>query len=251
MEAASRKSFLALVVLLPALSTVATTWTAPASAQSASVPQSSPTKIATEGNLGLGWMGLPGAPICSSGGCITSDSSFLFHLKARVHFFNKWAVGAGADLALFPTSHPPLSREAESVGRKLSRSYLVATGHVLYFPWRPKARAPGPSRVDFYLGGDLGLALLSDRYRSPAFDDGGAIRIGEPGSIVRSEGLIGRGLVGGDLGLTSYLALGLGAQLGAVWFPEEESTTFEDPASLSGLAPWLSITIDFKVYLEL
>ena len=180
-----------------------------------------------------------------------SDSSFLFHLIARVHFHPHWAVGAGAYFGLWPTAHPELSDDAVSTDRSLSRSYLMLTGQLLYYPTRRAARAPRPGLYDYHFGLDAGMALLSDRYQSTAFDQQGALRIGEPGSTVRTEGLVARFLLGLDYGITEHLALGLGAQAGMIWFPAQKATVLGDPGTVVGAELVASGTVEFKAFLDL
>ncbi len=222
--------------------------------QAQAAPRDQPSEkgiMSTEANLGVGWLLLPGARVCSSGGCRTTDSSFLFHLLGRVHASTHWTVGAGAHFGLWPTTSPPLSESAASSERSVSRSYLALTAQLLYFPWRRQALIPRRKQIDLYLGLDTGFALLSDRYDSPDFDEGGALHIGEQGAVVRSEGFIARGLVGADLGLTEVLALGLSAQAGPLWFPGSRATPFGDPATLEGVSFFSSLTVEIKAYLDI
>jgi hypothetical protein len=101
------------------------------------------------------------------------------------------------------------------------------------------------------LGGDLGFALLSERYYSPPLDDNGAVRIGEPGSLLRNQGFIARGLLGADVGLTRALALGLSVRAGGVWFEPRKVTAFDDQATVTGWNFVITGALNFKVHFDL
>jgi hypothetical protein len=189
--------------------------------------------------------------VCSSGGCVRPDTSFLFHALARVHFAGRWSVGAGAHFALFPTAHPPLSDEAEAAGRQLSRSYVALAAHALYYPFNTYEPSAHAHRFMPYLGAELGFALLSDRYRSPSIDEEGALRIGEPGMIVRSEGLLSCLLLGADFGISKPFVVGFAVQAGSLWFPEQPETSLHDPATVRGLEFLVSGAFHLKAYIDL
>jgi hypothetical protein len=227
-------------------------FTLPGYAQSTPIiPPQQRHELTSEGELGVGWLFLPTTEVCTSDGCVRPDTSFLFHLAARLHFHRRWAVGAGAHLALWPTAQPPSSTTQSAAERELSRAYTVITAEALYFPWRKRAKNPIPGAVDPFMGVDLGVALLTDRYQSPPSDPNGALRIGQPGTTIHTEGFIGRALIGADFGITRYLAVGLGVQGGALWFPPIETTSFGDSSTVSGAELVLSATLTVKAYLGL
>lgn len=168
-----------------------------------------------------------------------------------VHLHKNWAVGAGGHFALFPTANPPPSVTGEAVSRDVSRAYMMLTAQARFYPLRHFASAPQRYQFAPYLGLDLGWALLTDRYKSPPVDKTGALRIGDPGYTLRTEGLVSRLLGGTDWGLGGPFALGFEGQAGVLWYPPAKTTPLEDQATVSGLQLSLSGTVSFKAYLEL
>lgn len=208
-------------------------------------------RLTSEGSLGVGWLVLPVTSVCTSGGCVRPDTSFLFHLTGFVHIHKNWAVGASGHFALFPTSNPPQSLTSAAVSRELSRAYMMLTAQARFYPLRQSAALPKQNQLNPYLGLDLGWALLTDRYKSPAVDTEGALRIGDPGYTVHSEGLASRLLLGSDWGLGGHFALGFEGQAGVLWFPQAETTPLEDQGTVTGLELSVSAALSFKAYLEL
>jgi hypothetical protein len=196
-------------------------------------------------------MAMPWANVCSTVDCVRGDGSFTFHLLGLFHFHRHWALGLGGHFALWPTAQPTLSDQARAADRELSRDYYAITLELRYFPWRQTVGAPAPKTLHPYVGADLGFALLSDRYHSPPLDQSGAVRIGEPGFLLRNQGALARVVVGTDLGLSQHWALGLTLRSGAIWFAGPKSTTFGDQSTLSGWNFSLAATLSIKAYLNL
>jgi hypothetical protein len=205
----------------------------------------------TEAELGLGWLAMPWAQVCSTADCVRGDGTFLFHFSGLFHFHERWAVGLGGDLGFWPTAEPSLSDDASDSDRELSRDYYTLSIEGRFFPWRTMQGAPHPGRVIPYLGGDVGFALLSERYYSPPLDENGAVRIGEPGSLLRNQGFIARGFLGADIGLTRALALGLSVRAGGVWFEPRKFTPFNDQSTVAGWNFIVTSTLNFKVHFDL
>ncbi|HXS16636.1 MAG TPA: hypothetical protein VN764_05590 [Polyangiaceae bacterium] len=205
----------------------------------------------TEAELGVGWLALPGAQVCSTAECVRGDGTFAFHFSGLFHFHERWAVGLGGDLGFWPTADPALSDDASASQRKLTRDYYTLSVEVRFFPWHTMASAPRPGRVTPYLGADLGFALLSDRYYSPPLDENGAVRIGEPGALLRNQGFIARAILGADVGLTRALALGLSVRAGGVWFEPRKVTAFDDQSTVTGWNFIVISTLNLKAHFDL
>lgn len=194
---------------------------------------------------------MPWAAVCTTAECVRGDGSLVFHLLGLFHFHRHWAVGLGGHLALWPLAQPSLPDDATSTGREVSRDYYALTLEARYFPWRTRVGAPTPRTLEPYVGVDLGIALLSDRYHSPPFDASGAVRIGEPGYLLRNQGLLARALFGADWGLSRHLALGLTLRAGVVWFAERKITPLGDQSTVTGWNFIIEPTLNIKAYLDL
>ena len=170
---------------------------------------------------------LPAAAICSnpSAPCRSGETSVALSLASLVRW-GRFAAGAGADVAF--------GLRPEDGARARGREHAQS-----YFSFHALARwmFPVTSRLEWWLGGSVGAAVLGDTWSTPSDR--------HPASDIQTLGP--QRLTLGTEGLS------LGANLGAQWrfddrflvgselrylnwvFPSERARTpFDDTASLAG-----------------
>lgn len=228
----------------------AATWPGPAAAQTpeservAQTPESERvrpvfarplTQVSFE--LGLSWLGLPLADVCSRGRC-TGDSSPMVELWGLARLRERWAFGAGGSWGFWPTATSEGTGDDQRVH---TRSYLLLEAVGRYYPVLRR-------RFDAWLGPGGGLVILSDRFMAEPLEHNRYLRVGDPGAQLRTEGLslfFGGGL---NQALTRYSRFGLGARVGGLFFPKgTASTTLLERASISGTTLTITAGLTFTV----
>jgi hypothetical protein len=181
-----------------------------------------PTGIA---EAGFGWLTLPGANVCSQGGCKAGDTSFeldgwqLYRQNLRLAF------GAGLLLGLIPTTDAP-SRDPVGIQRNHSRKYLTLEGMLRYYPYVAE-------KSEFWVGLTGGLVVLSDRFQVVDVYD--KPLIGPSGVTIRTEGGTLGIAFGGAYELTQHWSLGGSFRFGNWFLPETPAQDpLEDKASVTG-----------------
>jgi hypothetical protein len=208
-------------------------WLSAASA-SAATPSSEPRVISGFHALdrptgmaeaGFGWLTLPGADVCSQGGCKAGDTSFELDgwelYRQNLHF----AFGAGILLGLIPTTDA-LPNPDELIPRDHTRKYLTIEGMLRYYPYVGQS-------FEGWVGLTGGLVVLSDRFQ--VVDSYDKPLIGPAGVTVRTEGgTLGLAL-GGAYELSRHWSLGGSLRFGNWFLPSTPATdSLRDKASLSG-----------------
>jgi hypothetical protein len=135
---------------------------------------------------GFGWLTLPGADVCSSGGCKAGDTSFELDAWQLYRQNLRLAFGAGLLLGLIPTTDAP-QRDSMGIERDHSRKYLTLEGTLRYYPYVGE-------KTEVWVGLTGGLVVVSDRFKVvDAYDKP---LIGPSGVVIRTEG----GTLGVSLG---------------------------------------------------
>jgi hypothetical protein len=181
-----------------------------------------PTGIA---EAGFGWLTLPGAQVCSQGGCKAGDTSFeldgwqLYRQNLRLAF------GAGLLLGLIPTTDAP-GDDPKDIVRNHSRKYLTLEGMLRYYPYVAE-------KSEFWVGLTGGLVVLSDRFQVVDVYD--KPLIGPSGVTIRTEGGTLGIALGGAYELTHHWSLGGSFRFGNWFLPGTPARDpLEDKASVTG-----------------
>lgn len=181
-----------------------------------------PTGIA---EAGFGWLTLPGADVCSQGGCKAGDTSFeldgwqLYRQNLRLAF------GAGLLLGLIPTTDAP-GKDPDGIERNHSRKYLTLEGMLRYYPYVAE-------KSEFWVGLTGGLVVLSDRFQVVDVYD--KPLIGPSGVTIRTEGGTLGIALGGAYELSQHWSLGGSFRFGNWFLPQKPAQNpLEDKASVSG-----------------
>jgi hypothetical protein len=181
-----------------------------------------PTGIA---EAGFGWLTLPGAEVCSQGGCKAGDTSFeldgwqLYRQNLRLAF------GAGLLLGLIPTTDAP-SSDPMGIERNHSRKYLTLEGMLRYYPYVAE-------KSEFWVGLTGGLVVLSDRFQVVDVYD--KPLIGPSGVTIRTEGGTLGIALGGAYELSQHWSLGGSFRFGNWFLPDKPARDpLEDKASVAG-----------------
>jgi hypothetical protein len=192
-----------------------------------------PTGIA---EITFGWLTLPGAEVCSSGGCKEGDTSLEVGAWQIYRANLDFAFGAGLSFGLVPTTDVPLD-DPPGISRDHTRSYLTVEGIVRFYPYVGE-------NVEAWVGLTGGLVVVGDRFTIVnAYDD--QVLVGPRGSTIRTEG----GSIGAAAGVV--LALGPSWTAGGTlrygnWFlPSEPARNpFLDEASLTGINVMFSLGLN-------
>lgn len=182
-----------------------------------------PTGIA---EAGFGWLTLPGANVCSSGGCKAGDTSFELDAWQLYRQNLRLAFGAGLLLGLIPTTDAP-QRDSPGISRDHSRKYLTLEGMLRYYPYVAE-------RFELWLGLTGGLVVVSDRFVvDDDYDD--KPLVGPPGVTIRTEGGTLGVALGGAYGLTENWSVGGSFRFGNWFLPDVPATdALKDTASVTG-----------------
>jgi hypothetical protein len=168
---------------------------------------------------------LPGAQVCSQGGCKAGDTSFeldgwqLYRQNLRLAF------GAGLLLGLIPTTDAP-GDDPKDIERNHSRKYLTLEGMLRYYPYVAE-------KSEFWVGLTGGLVVLSDRFQVVDVYD--KPLIGPSGVTIRTEGGTLGIALGGAYELTQHWSLGGSFRFGNWFLPGTPARDpLEDKASVTG-----------------
>jgi hypothetical protein len=178
--------------------------------------------------LGLGWLTLPGAQVCTRRDvdCEEGDSSPAIEVWQLYRASSQAAIGAGITLGLVPTNDA-FGNQEQDIPRDHSRSYFAVEGIARYYPWA------GP-RSEAWLGLTGGLVVVSDSYSSSAAESDRAL-IGQSGATIRTEGYTIGLAAGGDYRFAENWSFGLHIRYGSWFLPETPARdVFGDEASLTG-----------------
>lgn len=181
-----------------------------------------PTGIA---EAGFGWLTLPGAKVCSQGGCKAGDTSFELDAWQLYRQNLRLAFGAGLLLGLIPTTDAP-SRDPVGIERNHSRKYLTLEGMLRYYPYVAE-------RSEFWVGLTGGLVVLSDRFQVVDVYD--KPLIGPSGVTIRTEGGTLGIALGGAYQLSQHWSVGGSFRFGNWFLPDTPAQDpLEDKASVTG-----------------
>jgi hypothetical protein len=183
---------------------------------------SRPTGIA---EAGFGWLTLPGAKVCSSGGCQEGDTSFELDAWQLYRRNLRLAFGAGLLLGLIPTTDAP-KLDSTGIERDHSRKYLTLEGMLRYYPYVAE-------KFELWVGLTGGLVVVSDRFKVvDAYDKP---LIGPSGVTIRTEGGTLGVALGGAYGLSTNWSVGGSFRFGNWFLPDIPATDpLKDKASVTG-----------------
>lgn len=182
-----------------------------------------PTGIA---EAGFGWLTLPAADVCSTGGCRAGDTSFVLDAWQLYRQNVRLAFGAGLLVGLIPTTDAP-RLDPEGIQRDHSRRYLTMEGMLRLYPHVAQT-------FELWVGVTGGIVVVSDRFEVvDEYED--QPLIGPQGVTIRTEGGSLGLAVGGAYELSRNWSIG-GSLRAGVWFlPAVPATDpLEDEASLKG-----------------
>ena len=180
----------------------------------------------TLAQLGLGLLTLPAADVClKSRPCTKGDSSIEADFWQMYRASRSLAVGAGATVAINPTTDSPPSEAG--IDRSHTRSYFLVEGQGRYY------LVAGPA-FEAWVGATAGIVIVSDRY---SIDDPSKrtwALIGPLSSAVSSEGATVGALLGAEWSFAPNWAVGFSARYMRWFLPHEPATTvFLDRATLT------------------
>lgn len=174
---------------------------------------------------GFGWLTLPGAQVCSSGGCRAGDTSFELDAWQLYRQNLRLAFGAGLLLGLIPTTDAPQGH-SDGIQRDHSRKYLTLEGMLRYYPYVGET-------MEAWVGLTGGLVVVSDRFKVvDAYDKP---LIGPSGVVIRTEGGTLGIALGGAYELSRNWSVGGSFRFGNWFLPDEPATDpLKDKASITG-----------------
>jgi hypothetical protein len=216
---------------LPLLCALGTTLHAPARADETASTRSA---LAARGvdrpytlaQLGLGLLTLPTADVClKSRPCTKGDTSVQADFWQVYRANRRFAIGAGATVALAPTKDSPPSEAG--IDRSHTRSYFMVEGQGRYYAIESRS-------FEAWVGASAGIVIVSDRYSIDDPDKRMWALIGPRSSAVSSEGATVGGLIGAEWSFAPNWAAGLSARYLRWFLPHEPATTvFLDRATLT------------------
>lgn len=191
-----------------------------------------PTGIA---EIAMGWLTLPTAEVCSSGGCKDGDTSLEVGAWQIYRANLRFAFGAGLSFGLVPTTDVPLE-DPPGIERDHTRSYLTVEGVLRYYPWVGE-------NLEAWIGLTGGLVVVGDSFTVQSSNE--QVLVGPRGSTIRTEG----GSIGAAAGFAVALAprwsLGGTLRYGNWFLPSEPATNpFLDEASLTGTNVMFSLGLN-------
>lgn len=180
----------------------------------------------TLAQLGLGLLTLPAADVClKSRPCTKGDTSIGIDFWQMYRANRSFAVGAGASVALAPTTDAPPSESGAE--RSHTRSYFLVEGQGRYY-------AVAMPSFEAWVGATAGVVIVSDRY---AIDDPNKrtwALIGPLSSAVSTEGATVGALLGAEWSFAPNWAAGFSARYMQWFLPSQPATTvFLDRATLT------------------
>ena len=180
----------------------------------------------TLAQLGVGLLTLPAADVClKSRPCTKGDTSIGIDFWQMYRANRYFAVGAGASVAIKPTTDNPPSEAG--VERSHTRSYFLVEGQGRYYA------IVSPS-FEAWIGATAGIVVVSDRYSIDEATKRTWAIIGPLSSAVSSEGATVGALVGAEWSFAPNWAAGFSARYMQWFLPKEPATTvFLDRATLT------------------
>jgi len=180
----------------------------------------------TLAQLGLGLLTLPAADVClKSRPCTKGDSSIEVDFWQMYRANRSFAVGAGATVALKPTTDSPPSEAG--IDRSHTRSYFLVEGQGRYY-------AIATPSFEAWVGATVGIVIVSDRYSIDDPNKRTWALIGPRFSMVSSEGASVGAVVGTEWSFAPNWAAGFQARYLQWFLPHEPATTvFLDRATLT------------------
>jgi hypothetical protein len=180
----------------------------------------------TMAQLGVGLLTLPGADVClKSRPCTKGDTSIEIDFWQMYRANHRFAIGAGATVAIKPTTDNPPSEAG--IDRSHTRSYFLVEGQGRYY-------AVVTSAFDLWIGATAGIVIVGDRY---SIDDPNKrvwALIGPLSSTVSTTGGTVGALLGAEWSFAPNWAVGFSARYLRWFLPHEPATTiFLDRATLT------------------
>ncbi len=189
--------------------------------------------------LGLGWLVLPGAKVCSArtqNSCKRGDSSPMIEVWPLVRPTPRWALGAGVSLGLIPTTDAP-RQDPPGVQRDHSRGYLTIESVGRYY-------ALTGQHVEAWGGVTVGFVVVSDTFTSKRGLTDKAL-VGPRGVTIRTEGYTVGLALGASYRLSSNWSVGSTLRYGAWLLPKKPATDpLGDEASLVGRNDMFSLSLN-------
>ena len=219
------------LALLPLMSALAVTWQGTARADETA---STRNALAARGldrpytmaQLGLGLLTLPAAEVClKSRPCTKGDTSIEINFWEMYRANHRFAVGAGATVALKPTTDSPPSEAG--IDREHTRSYFLVEGQGRYY-------AVATPVFEAWIGATAGLVIVGDRYAIEDPNKRTWSLIGPLSSTVSTTGGTVGALLGAEWSFAPNWAAGISARYQRWFLPHEPATTvFLDRATLT------------------
>jgi hypothetical protein len=180
----------------------------------------------TLAQLGVGLLTLPAADVClKSRPCTKGDTSPEIDFWQMYRASRSFAVGAGAMLALKPTTDNPPSEAG--IERSHTRSYFLVEGQGRYY-------AIATPTFEAWVGASAGIVIVSDRYTIDDPSKRTWALIGPNSSNISTEGGSVGALLGTEWSFAPNWAAGLSARYMRWFLPNEPATTvFLDRATLT------------------
>jgi hypothetical protein len=180
----------------------------------------------TLAQLGVGVLSLPSASVCLAAlPCTKGDTSIELNFWQMYRANRLFAVGAGASVALKPTTDTTTTETG--VARNHSRSYFLVEAQGRYY-------AVHTIPFEAYLGATVGGIILSDRYSNAGSTPVTIAIIGPRDSTLRTEGLSLGGVIGLSWSFAPNWAFGATIRYLRWFLPHIPATTvFLDRASLT------------------
>lgn len=180
----------------------------------------------TMAELGLGFLTLPGADVClKSRPCTKGDTSINIDFWQMYRANRSFAIGAGATVALNPTTDNPPSEAG--IDRAHTRSYFLVEGQGRYY-------AIATPSFEAWFGATAGVVIVSDRYSIDDPNKRTWALIGPLASTLSTTGGTVGALLGAEWSFAPNWAAGLSARYMRWFLPHEPATTvFLDRATLT------------------
>lgn len=194
--------------------------------------------------LGLGWLVLPGAQVCSArNSCSHGDSSPVIEAWPLYSPTRSFAAGAGITLGLIPTADAP-RQDPPGVTRDHTRGYLTVEGVARYYPIRGE-------RLEAWAGLTGGLVVVSDTYKVQGGDSSKAL-VGPRGVTIRTEGYSLGLAIGGAYLVSPHVSVGATLRYSSWFLPSVPATdVLDDQASLTGRNSVFSLSLNVAYRVQL
>jgi hypothetical protein len=193
--------------------------------------------------VGVGWLTLPGAQVCSANSCKKGDTSFALDAWELFRTSRRFAFGAGFLLGLIPTTAAPPSNPM-GVERDHSRSYLTLEGTIRHYPYIGES-------VELWWGVTGGLVVVNDRFAVNNQQQDLAL-VGGSAATIRTEGATIGAALGAEFWLARNWSMGTAFRYGNWFLPK---TAGKDPlleeASLTGRNTMFSLGISLAYRIPL